>query len=245
MEDINTTHGNDGEIKVSPKFQPFLTPIAVIVAGVIIAMAIRSDGGTVKTPTQGGDTKQVVVDIKKVNITNDPFIGQKNAPVVVAYWSDYQCPFCKKFEVETLTPLIKEYVDTGKVKVVFKDYQFLSEDSDTAGLYGRAVWDLYPAQYFVWREAVFAKQDQEHGGFGDDATLYALTKTISGIDADKVKNRIVSNKDAYMKELTGDKNEGTSFGISGTPGFIIGTKAIPGAAPYATFKQLIDAELAK
>ena len=94
----------------------------------------------------------------------DPYIGQANAPVVMAFWSDYQCPYCRAFEVggvpQITTPaafpdLVKNYVDTGKLKVVFKDFQFLGQNSIDDGEYARAIWALYPQQFFAWREAMY------------------------------------------------------------------------------------------
>lgn len=96
------------------------------------------------------------VDIKNVKVAGSPFIGDANAPVVIVEWFDYQCGYCKKFDAETLPSIIKNYVETGKVKVVFKDFQFLSPMSETAGIYGKAVWELYPEKYFAWHEAMMA-----------------------------------------------------------------------------------------
>jgi protein-disulfide isomerase len=119
----------------------------------------NSNLGTKPTPT-GVETK---VDIKDVDIGDDPYIGNKNAPVVMAFWSDYQCPFCKKTEVEVFPTLIEDYVETGKLKIVFLDFVFLGQDSVTASVFDHAVWELYPEYYFTWREKMFASQDAEGG----------------------------------------------------------------------------------
>ncbi len=160
-ETVSMTENTEVKPAVSPKAN-YATPVSIIVAALIIALAIVY---THFAPTpQGGNNAAAVapsVDIKKVNIAGDPYIGNPNAPVTIAYWSDYQCPFCKQFEETTLMELKSTYVDTGKVKVVFKDFQFLGEDSLTAALYARAVWELYPSEYFAWRIAIFSKQDDE------------------------------------------------------------------------------------
>jgi protein-disulfide isomerase len=93
--------------------------------------------------------------------------------------------------VPALPTLIKKYVDTGKLKIVFKDYPFLGNDSTTAALYEHAIWKLYPGKFYTWREAMFKAQDDEGDqGFGDEASILALTKKIGGIDANKVKTPI-------------------------------------------------------
>src|SRR3989338_11020633 len=123
-------------------------PAAIIIAGVIIGVFVMTGLSKSGWSISGGQPPQVAVDIKDVKITGDPYIGKENAPVILAYWSDFQCPFCKAVETggvqginvaPSIPSLIQKYVDTGKLKIVFKDYAFLSEDSTTAALYGCAV----------------------------------------------------------------------------------------------------------
>ena len=220
-------------------------PGAIIIGAIIIgafAMVGLSHQGA-GTGAQAG-TQQANVNIKDVKTDGDPYIGQKNAPVTLAYWSDYQCPFCKEFELTTLPDIIKQYVDTGKVKVVFKDYPFLGNDSMTAAEYEHAIWKLYPEKFFVWREAMFNAQDAEGDqGFGDAASIDALIKTIAGLDDAKIKADIAANKAAYDTAIDADRTEGTSFGVQGTPGFITGKTLIPGAVPFSQFQSAIDAQL--
>ena len=228
-------------------------PGAIVVAGLIIGVSLI----VALKPATGvgsatGGQQAAAVNIKDVKIKGDPYIGKENAKVVLAYWSDYQCPFCKAVEMghaqipqiqPSLPALIKEYVDTGKLKIVFKDYAFLSEDSATAALYGRAVWELYPAKYWEWREAMYVAQDEEHGGFGNEASILELSGKIAGMDAQALKNKVAEKRSAYLADIEADKAEGTAFGITGTPGFITGKTLIPGADSLATFKKAIDAQL--
>ena len=92
---------------------------------------------------------------------------------------------------------------------------------------------------------MFNKQDGENSGFGNKKDIINLTRTIPGINADKVSQLMESKKDEYQKEQDTDKAEGAKFGINGTPGFVIGTQAISGAQPASVFAQIIDAELNK
>ncbi|MCE9541218.1 thioredoxin domain-containing protein [Candidatus Kaiserbacteria bacterium] len=220
-------------------------PAAIVVAGLIIGLslvlALKPSNGSVGTATGG---QVAAVDIKDVKIAGDPFIGNANAKIVLAYWSDYQCPFCKQFELQTLPEIIKSYVDTGKVKIVFKDYPFLGEDSITAAEYEHAIWELFPAKYWAWREAMYNAQDDEGDqGFGDAASIDTLTGKIDGINLAAVKAAVAKNKAAYDSAIDADRAEGTNFGVQGTPGFITGKTLIPGAVPLAQFKTAIDAQL--
>lgn len=240
---------SDGKKDVSALY----TPAAIIVAGVLIGAGVYFGlSGTGGTPSPAGGTQpDVSVDIKHVKTDGEPYIGKENAPVTLAYWFDYQCPFCKAVEVghpqiptqPALPEVIKQYVDTGKVKIVFKDFAFLGDDSYTAADYAHAVWKLYPGKFFEWHDAMFRAQDEEHGGFGDEASIYALTKTISGIDADKVKADVAAHAAEYKAEAEADQTEAVSFGITGTPGFITGKVRIDGAQSFSAFKAAIDPQL--
>ncbi|KKP80688.1 MAG: DSBA oxidoreductase [Candidatus Levybacteria bacterium GW2011_GWB1_35_5] len=223
--------------------------VASFLIGVLITKVLYLEKNSVSTtlPSEQQATAPsqpaVKVNIKDVDIKNEPYIGKVNAPVVMAYWMDYQCPFCRRFETETLPTLIEKYVNTGKLKIVFKDFQFLGEDSQTAGLFENAIWETAPQSFGAWQKAMYEKQDDENGGWGKKEDIIALIRTIPGIDADKVSLLMEQKKDVYQKELDEDKQEGSNFGVSGTPGFVIGDQSIVGAQPLSTFTQIIDALL--
>lgn len=227
-------------------------PIAIVVGAGIIAIALYVSIGktpnpsvaTVKNPAVAQAPTAPEVDITKVKTDGEPFVGSKDAPVKVAYWSDYQCPFCKRFEGDAIKQLMTDYVQTGKVKIIYKDFQFLGVDSQTAGLIGRAVWEIAPDKFPQWHQAVYDKQDSENSGWGNKTDILALTKSF-GIDSVKV-NQLISDKAVeYQKVMDSDKAEGGTFGIQGTPGTIIGKTFVNGAQPYAVVKQLVDTELTK
>ncbi len=221
---------------------------SVIVAGILIAGAVVWNGQHPAGPSgTGGTAAAPSVDAKNINTNNSPYIGDPNAPVTLIEWSDYQCPFCKMFEVQTLPQIVQNYVNAGKVKVVFMDFPFLGPDSMVDAEYARAIWQLYPSQYFAWRSALYSDQPQENSlsATANVAWLMKVTKSVSGIDANKVQAAVASNQASYDAAINADKNEGTSNGVNATPSFIIGTQLISGAEPYSAFQQAIDAELAK
>ncbi|MBI2610821.1 thioredoxin domain-containing protein [Candidatus Kaiserbacteria bacterium] len=230
--------------------QKYLVPIAIVVAGALIAGAVYfSNSGGSGAPDDGLPT----VNVEDVNIqADDPVLGEENAPVTLAYWFDYQCPFCKALDVggvpqipidPSLPTLIKEYVETGKLKIVFKDYAFLGEDSLTAALYKHAIWELYPDKFYEWHEAMFTAQDEENGGFGDEDSILDLIRTIPGLDANALKAKVSEKRDEYLALIEEDRAEGASFGVQGTPAVITGTTLIPGADDLRTFKAAIEAQL--
>lgn len=231
----------------------FVCAVAVMsILGLLIVVPMKLKGsvkGAATTETAAATdttqpTAQPAVDINDVKTDGSPFIGDADAPVVMAYWTDYQCPFCQRFDQQTLSTLISNYVDKGKLKVVVKSFAFLGPDSTTAALAERAVWDVAPKQYLEWHRAMYSKQDEENGGWGNKDDIIALTKTIKGIDADKVAKLMNEKAEEYQKQIDADKAEGEGFGINGTPGFIVGKQLISGAVPLAQFTSAIEKVLA-
>ncbi len=230
----------------------YFLPAAVLVAGLLIAGAVLWNNSRPAGPA-GSET--AAVDIQNVKTEGEPFIGDANAPVTIAFWSDFQCPYCKAFEVghpqiqiaPALPDIIQNYIDTGKAKVVFKDVVFLSPrmgtDSQTGAVYNLAVWKLYPEHYFAWRTAMFNSQDEEGGGFGSAESIDALNATIPGLDAAKIAADVKDNRAAYEQHANDVTAEAQKLGVSATPSLIIGTELIAGARPFADFQAAIDAQL--
>jgi protein-disulfide isomerase len=235
-----------------------LIPLSIIIGSVLISISvlfsakvITADGpshAVVSTTTSPNPTQPAtpVVDVSKVHTAGEPFIGNANAPLTIAYWSDYQCPFCRQNEENTFPQIITDYVDTGKVKVVFKDFQFLGADSQTLGQFGRAVWALAPHQFYAWHKAVYDAQGTENTGWATHDKIMSITSSVLGMSlANQVDALVTSQGAVYQKEMDADKTEAASFSVTGTPSFVIGSQLIVGAEPYDQIKSAIDAQLNK
>lgn len=190
--------------------------------------------------------KPATVDVSKVNTSGSPFIGNTDAPVTIAYWSDYQCPACKMFDGSTISQLAANEVASGKLKIVFKDYSFLGPDSTTAAIAARAVWELAPEKFYDWHRAMFAAQGDENSGWASKDKILVITKTL-GIDADKIGEMMTSKANDYQKSIDADYTEGTAFGLQGTPAVIVGNgnALINRVVDYAALQALVNAELNK
>jgi protein-disulfide isomerase len=222
----------------------YLTPIAVLLAAVIIAFALFYGHGGTGGKDNTGAGGAAAVNVKDIKTDGLPYIGDKGAPNTMVLFYDYQCPFCKQFE-ETVTPkLVDTYVKTGKLKIVFKDFQFLGNDSMDAAVFGRALWESQPDKFYDWYVAMFDKQDDEGDqGFGDLASVEQLAGTISGIDVAKVDALVKSKRADYEKAVMADRTEGASLGINGTPTIVIGDQLLTGMSPdqyYAAISAAIE-----
>lgn len=180
-------------------------------------------------------------------------LGHADAPLTITYWYDYQCPFCKTVDVggdpripiqPSIPTIISKYVNTGKVKLIFKSFPFLGADSTTGAEYAHAIWKLYPEKFFDWHTAMMQVQDAEGDqGFGNAETIDILISLIPGIDDAKVKQYIIDNKDTLDATISAEQKDGSNHGVTGTPGFRIGTKQIDGAQKPQAFIDAIESQL--
>ncbi|HUO50406.1 MAG TPA: thioredoxin domain-containing protein [Candidatus Paceibacterota bacterium] len=229
--------------KINPNLY---TPIAIVVAGVIIAIGVffALHSNSPSAAPSNGTTPTANVNAKDVSAKGNPTIGDPNAPLTIAYWFDYQCPFCKENELQSMSQVVKDYVDTGKVKIVFKDFSFLGPDSDTLGHAARAVWAVAPDKFEAWHQAVYAAQGQENSGWVTTAKIRQITASVlTPAQTDQVMQLMVSNAKDYQAAMDADKQEGEQDGVQGTPALLIGNQMIAGAYPYAQIKSTIDAQL--
>ena len=247
-------------IRMQKEIKIFSVPAAIIVGAIIISVAIffglrsssLSSGGQVAQGQVQGQAQAAAptVDPSKINTVNEPFIGNPNAPVTIAYWYDYQCPFCKQDEEQTegnvIPQIITNYVNAGKVKLIFKDFPFLGADSETLAIAARAVWDVAPSQFYNWHKAIFDAQGQEGSGWASQSEIMSVTTAVLGAaDAAKVSSLMASNTTTYQNEIAADKTEGNSFGVNATPSMIIGKQLVIGAEPYASIQTAIETALGK
>ena len=186
--------------------------------------------------------------ISSVSLDDDPMRGKEDAPVTLVEFSDYQCPFCQRAANETIPQVVTEYVDTGKVKHVFRDYPI-------EGIHPNAIPASVAAQcaneqgkYWVYHDLLFSKQTEWQGLSGNDTnSKFKQYAADLGLDTANFNSCFDSNK--YADEVSKDIQDGTTYGVSGTPTFFIGNDKdgytlIVGAQPFSTFKTTIDQVLA-
>ena len=178
-----------------------------------------------------------------LSVEGAQFLGQKNATVTVVEFSDYQCPFCARHVQQTLPLLRKEYVDTGKVKYVFRDHPLESIHPAAFKAAEAARCGGEQGKFWEMHDKLFSNQTKLTA-----ADLAAHAQEVS-LDAAKFKECLDSGRQAG--KIRTDLADGAKAGVRGTPGFFIGltspggptfkaVKFINGAQPYAQFKEAID-----
>lgn len=232
------------------------TPIAILIGSVIIggsiifassraaSVAVRQPAPVAQAPAAAAQPVQRAADVAQVKASGAQIVGSRTAPIVVAYWYDYQCPFCKRAEAEVMSQVMKEYVSTGKIRVVFKDLQFLGADSTSLGMAARAVGEVAPGKFYDWHKAIFENQGRENSGWATTVRIRELTaQVLSAAETDRVMSLMVSKADEYRKSLDADKAEGSNFGVRSTPSFIVGKQLMVGLSSYTNIKSAIDAAI--
>jgi len=195
---------------------------------------------TAQAPAQGN---QPPAPGAKVNVSAGkfPLKGNKDAKVTIIAFEDFRCPFCERFFKDTLPQIQKDYIDTGKAKFAFRNYQFLGAASVVAG--NAAECANEQGKFWEFHDYLYNNQPSE-----SDTSMYTvdnLTK-IAGqlsIDTNKFNSCLSANK--YDKNVSGDLADGQKAGVTGTPTVFINGISVVGAQPYSAFKTIIDQELAK
>lgn len=189
-----------------------------------------------RVPGAAGPEVQIPQNVTRYDIPDagNPSIGPANAPITIVEFSDYQCPYCKRWYDTVSTRLMADYKD--KIRFVYRDLplssihpeaQAAAEAADCAGEQG---------VYWKYHDALFGAQ---YGLGGEAYTKYA---TELGLNMDAFAACVSEHR--YKSEVDTDASFATSMGLNSTPTFFINGLAVVGAQPYEVFQQIIDKELA-
>lgn len=236
-------------------------PISIILAAVIISGTILysksgySRGGTAAVIDQQLNTAPVGHQIgnqSKISVDDDPVLGNKNAPLTLIEFSDFECPFCKRSFDQLLPELKKNYIDTGKLKLVYRDFplSFHANAHKEAEAAGCARDQSDNTTYFKFHDQIFTQTTSN--GTGLALTQLPVIAKSLGLNVAQFQQCLDSGK--FKNEVDKDISDGTSAGVSGTPSWFIGSSSkdgvingtlVVGAQPFSTFKVIIDDELNK
>jgi protein-disulfide isomerase len=191
-----------------------------------------------KTPTRPSPPSPQNV---KVSVDDDPIKGDPKAPVTIIEFSDFQCPFCKRFYDQVLPSLDKEYISTGKVRLVFRDYPLeFHKNALPAAIAANCAEEQ--GQYWEVHDFLFENPNKL-----DTASILSATDELN-LNREKFEKCL--NDKTKEAEVNKDFQEGQLYGVRGTPSFFIGKTEddknemtgvyIRGAQPFQAFKTEID-----
>lgn len=173
-----------------------------------------------------------------IGIDDDPSLGDPKAPVTIIEFGDYQCPFCRQFWRETFPRLKKEYIDTGKVRVIYRDYpQAVHPEAMLSAMAAECADDQ--GKYYKFHDKLFREQDRR----GRDVVRFKAPELkcwAADIKLDTAAFNACLDEERHKDEVSKDYKDLEGLGIEGTPIFFVNGRALVGAHPFATFQKVIE-----
>jgi protein-disulfide isomerase len=179
----------------------------------------------------------------KIELGTAPILGEKSAPVTIVEFTDYQCPFCQRFHLSTFPLLKRDYIDSGKVRFVSRDFP------------------LTQIHRHAFRAALAARCASEQGKFwefrdqlqrsGEALELSNLLDYAGGLSLNVPSFKSCVESEKYKNAIENDMVQATGIGVNATPSFLVGKSTpagvdgelISGAVPYEIFSARLKALL--
>ena len=174
-----------------------------------------------------------------------PVLGNLDAPITLIEFGDYQCHFCNVFFHSTENDILKNYVETGKVKMIFKDYNIIGPDSINASHGAHCANDQ--ESFWEYHDILYSNWTGENNGWASSENLGKFAQEI-GLDMDVWSECMI--KALHSQTILASNKDAKNLELTGTPAFfVIGpdgkTTKLFGAQPFETFKNIFEKELEK
>ena len=210
------------------KFYLLAIPVIIgIITGVIM----------VAYPQTENDS--TLLTVPKLTQNGSPIMGDVNAPITILEWGDYQCTFCYKFHQNTLDIINEDYIKTGKVKLVFKDFPLNGPDSLLAAEATYCAHDQ--GKYWNYHDEVYENWGGERTGWVTRDSLDKFASTVN-LDLEKFNKCLDDRK--YQNKVVTLHEFGKEIGIDATPSFLVFNDEkiikIRGNQPLEVFLKTFD-----
>ena len=233
------------------KYKDFFTPVAILLAGVMVSFSVLTVGGIdilkQGLPAQAGNQLQVAEDDDvdepglQPELTKDDYIrGNPDAPITIVEYSDLECPFCKRFH-PTVKQALAEYGD--QVRWVYRHFPLdaIHSKADKEAEAAECAGELGGSEKFwAYIDKVYEITPSNNG-----LDLNLLPQIAKDLGLDQKAFESCFNSGKYAEKVENQYQEGIRFGVNGTPGSFVNAVPVRGALPYANLKAIIEAELQK
>ncbi len=224
--------------------------IGAIIASVVITGVIFGFNNTTNeleilpTPVIGPiEPKEITMNTFVSN--GSPVLGDPNAPITLVEFGDYQCHYCNVFFDTIEEDIMRNYVDTGKVKIIFKDYNIIGPDSINAshGAHCAGEQELF----WEYHDMLYSNWTGENNGW---ASPNNLTMFANEINVNMEQWTECMDEKPYAKTIIESNNDAQALELTGTPAFFVITEEgkvtkLFGAQPFEIFKKVFDDQLEK
>lgn len=232
------------------KINPYIVPGAIIVAGLLIAGAVIYSErqkreqllelpDTAPAPNGAEEEREVRINMANIDLENWPIKGDPNAPIMIVEYSDFACPFCAKFS-ETIFPQLREsYIDTGKVRFVYKNFISVGGQSEAEA----AHCAREQGRFWEYHSILSSRFNADREARRDGIAIYLTYAQELGLNVNDFRACMEGRR--FQDKVNGSTQEGQRNGITGTPSFVINGRLLVGAQPFERFQQIIEEELAR
>ncbi len=220
----------------------------IALAAVVALVLVSGQGLLIKSPvtqtaTQNDQSAGQKVSLDLLTGNSSPVLGSENAPITMIEFGDYQCFYCNNFFHNTESDIVKNYIDTGKVKMYFKDFTIIGQDSVTAANAAHCAQEQ--GKFWQYHDVLYTNWSGENTGWATSTNLVQFAKQV-GLNMDQFNQCFQQTK--YNSVIRGSVSDANTLGLTGTPDFfIIGpdnsvTKVV-GAQPYSVFDEIFKSKM--
>jgi protein-disulfide isomerase len=191
----------------------FLAIIVVVVVIIVAGSGGSSSGGDAPSGEQKTEVDKLLTGIPQ----NANVLGKASAPVTLYEYGDLQCPICKEYSEEVLPQVIEKQVKNGEVKIVYRDFIIISEESIPAGEAALAAGEQGKGWTFI--ELFYRNQGEERSGYVTDEFIEGIAEGAGVPDMARFNKERKSGK--FKKKVEATTEQASNLGFSGTPSFAI------------------------
>ena len=204
-----------------------------------IPIIIGMIAGLIVITSTANNSNSNELTISKLSENGSPIMGDPNAPITILEWGDYQCTFCYKFHQNTLDVINEEFIETGKIKVIFKDFPLNGPDSKLAAEASYCAHDQ--DKYWEYHDQLYENWAGERTGW---ITRESLSEFAESINLEIVEFNKCLDENKYENKINSIYEFGNQIGIDATPSFLVFNDEkiikIRGNQPLEVFLKTFD-----
>lgn len=224
--------------------------VSLALVGAIVYLVVSKRSSSDKTDPTGSDSSIAsMTDMQQPSSDDKLIIGDPNAPVTIVEYGDFKCPSCNKFYRGALRDIKKNYIDTGQVKLEFRNLPYINLDSRTAaeGAYCANAHGKFEAYHngafdYIW-DNYYRDNKITEGESNDVFNPQSLSAIAAqaGIDINAFADCLAQR--TFRDNVNADLSASERDHVTGTPTIFVSNQKIIGAQPYTVYSTLIEQEL--
>ena len=221
--------------------------IGAIIASITITLVIFGVNNSSNEMGLSMEPTPKIEQVESAKITMDtfvsngsPILGDPNAPITLVEFGDYQCHYCNVFFQTIEDDIIKNYVKTGKVKMIFKDYNIIGSDSINASHGAHCANEQ--GLFWEYHDTLYSNWTGENNGWASPRNLTIFAEEVN---ADMDKWTQCMNEKSHSITINESNNDARTLELTGTPAFFVinsdgQVSKLFGAQPFEVFKKIFD-----